>query len=217
MTRLVLVIALFLRLSFALEVTANSPCSMKCIDDPKNGDPSLSNSSITLGADIVCEDADLVGSKATDLGKKYVDCQNCLQYSRYEDSESGERDSTWFMCKTLIEELSVVRMHDGLLTFLIVNNRAAVDWCLFGRMEMEENKDVSSSRPYKECFSACNKIYASSNNKVVTDPSKYDYCDSDGNYTDDAQSCMKCLYDSDGLTILGNSEFSSPLSNAKPI
>lgn len=89
-----------------------------------------------------------------------------------------------------------------------VNNRGAVDYCLFGRFAEESNDDISSTEPYKQCFSACNPIYAASDYRVKSDPESYSYCDSNGNYTSDAQNCIKCLYDGKGLTILGNSKFS---------
>ncbi|KAJ4355434.1 uncharacterized protein N0V89_003450 [Didymosphaeria variabile] len=175
-------VALFLGLVAGLEVGTNSPCAKKCLDDPNKGNPSWSNASTTFGPDVACIDADYVGKNATKVGKKFADCQTCMQSSGWEDSDSGERDTTWFL----------------------FNNRGAADYCIFGRFAEESNKDISSTEPYKQCFSACNPIYAASDYRIKSDPERYDYCDSNGNYTDRAQSCIKCLYNGKGLTILGN-------------
>jgi hypothetical protein len=91
--------AIFLGSSIALEVAPNSPCGKKCIDDPKNGNTAWSNASLTFGFDLPCLDSDYIGKNATKVGKKLSDCQTCMQSSGWEDAESGERDTTWFMCK----------------------------------------------------------------------------------------------------------------------
>lgn len=91
--------AIFSGSSIALEVAPNSPCGKKCIDDPKNGNPAWSNASLTFGPDLPCLDSDYIGKNATKEGKKLSDCQTCMQSSGWEDAESGERDTTWFMCK----------------------------------------------------------------------------------------------------------------------
>ncbi|KAJ4295056.1 hypothetical protein N0V90_007064 [Kalmusia sp. IMI 367209] len=188
-------VALLSKLTYGLEVAPNSPCAKKCLDDPKNGNPGWTNASLTFGPDLACLDSDYVGENATKVGKKLADCQTCLQSSGWEDSDSGERDTTWFL----------------------FNNRGAADWCIFGRFAEEENKNISSTQPYKQCFSACNPIYAASDYRIKSDPERYDYCDSNGNYTSDAQNCMKCLYDGQGLTILGNIVATlTQLCNTKP-
>jgi hypothetical protein len=92
-------IAIFLRLVAGLEVAPNSPCAKKCLDDPNNGNPSWSNASLTFGPDLACMDRNYVGKNATKVGRKFAHCQTCLQSSGFEDSESGERDTQWFLCR----------------------------------------------------------------------------------------------------------------------
>ncbi|KAF2439026.1 hypothetical protein P171DRAFT_490473 [Karstenula rhodostoma CBS 690.94] len=188
-------IALFLQVIAGLEVAPNSPCAKKCLDDPNKGNPSWTNASLTFGPDLACMDGNYVGKNATKVGKKFADCQTCLQSSGWDDEESGERDTTWFL----------------------FNNRGAADYCLFGRFAEESNDDISSTEPYKQCFSACNPIYAASDYRVKSDPESYSYCDSNSNYTSNAHSCIKCLYDGKGLTILGNIVATlTELCNSKP-
>ena len=91
-------IALLFYTSTCLEVAPDSPCAKKCIDDPKNGNPSWSNASMTFGPNLPCLDSDYVGRNATKTGKKLADCQSCMQSSGWEDSGTGERDTTWYMC-----------------------------------------------------------------------------------------------------------------------
>ncbi|KAL1604859.1 hypothetical protein SLS60_004399 [Paraconiothyrium brasiliense] len=177
-------VALFLGIVSGLEVGINSPCAKKCLDDPNKGNPALGNNSLTFGRDVACIDAEYVGNNATKVAKKFADCQTCMQSSGWEDTGSGERDTTWFL----------------------FNNRMAADYCLFGQAAEEKNYEISSTEPYKQCFSECNPIYAASDYRIKSDPAKYDYCDSNGNYTSNAQKCIKCLYDGKDLTILGNSE-----------
>lgn len=175
-------IALFLNLSFGLEVSPDSPCAKKCIDDPANGNVSDSDSSLAFGKDFPCLDSNYVGNTTTSDGKKLKECQACLQSSGYEDPSSEERDTQWFLFQL----------------------RGAADYCIFGRFGSDVNENISETQPWKDCFSACNPIYDSSDYRARSDLGGYSYCDSKGNYTSDAQSCMKCLYDAEGLTILGN-------------
>ncbi|KAK7192210.1 hypothetical protein DPSP01_010213 [Paraphaeosphaeria sporulosa] len=188
-------IALLLQFIAGLEVAPNSPCAKKCLDDPNKGNPSWTNASLTFGPDLACMDKDFVGKNATKVAKKFAECQTCMQSSGWGDEESGERDTQWFL----------------------FNNRGAADYCLFGRFAEESDDNISSKEPYKQCFSACNPIYAASDYRVKSDPESYSYCDSNGNYTSDAQNCIKCLYDGKGLTILGNIVATlKELCNTKP-
>lgn len=77
----------------ALQVTPNSPCAIKCLDDPTKdvSDPTSSN---TFGKDIVCNDANYSTSVA---GQKFEECVTCLQTSAF--TRSGESDQGAFLCK----------------------------------------------------------------------------------------------------------------------
>ncbi|KAK3308888.1 uncharacterized protein B0T15DRAFT_121747 [Chaetomium strumarium] len=78
------------RLSSALQVTPNSPCSSVCRDslDLDTSDP---NSSNTKNSDISCQDADY----STAAGTKFKDCMTCLQSSTF--SQGSESDTKWFL------------------------------------------------------------------------------------------------------------------------
>jgi hypothetical protein len=82
-----------------------------------------------------------------------------------------------------------------------------VYWCLFGRFAEEENKNISQSSIYKTCNNKCNKIYDAADYTIKKNPDSYSFCDYNGNFTADAESCLSCLYGIPGLTILGNGEF----------
>ena len=95
-------IALFLGLStisLALEVSPNSPCAAKCIDDPRTGDVANRSSSLTFSTDLFCYDWEVVGSNSTQNGQKMKDCNNCLKSSGYGSEAWPETDRGWFMCK----------------------------------------------------------------------------------------------------------------------
>ena len=79
------------RLSSALQVTPNSPCSSVCRDstDLDTSDP---NSSTTKNSDITCKDADYSGP----AGTKFKSCMTCLQTSTF--SQGSESDTMWFLC-----------------------------------------------------------------------------------------------------------------------
>lgn len=96
------------------------------------------------------------------------------------------------------------------LTLFAVNNRGTVDWCLFGRFAEETNPKVSTTYPYNQCHSKCQAIYDASDYRIKSDPQKYDYCDTSGDFITNAKDCVNCLYSSQNLTILGNSEFAYP-------
>jgi hypothetical protein len=82
----------------ALEVAADSPCALKCIDDPRTGNVSDYYSSRTTILDLSCHDWQYDGSNSTSVGQKFKDCQNCLLKSGFSDPVSRETDRTWFMC-----------------------------------------------------------------------------------------------------------------------
>ncbi|KAF2727824.1 hypothetical protein EJ04DRAFT_128265 [Polyplosphaeria fusca] len=177
-----LLFALLLNLSCALEVAPNSPCAKKCLDDPQNGDPADTQASLTVHQNLACYDWEFVGNNSTDVGEKFANCQECLKDSGYEDSKSGERDT-------------------GLFLF---NNKATVDWCVFGRFGNENNPNVTDTYPYQQCNKACSSISSSIDYKIKTDPASYSFCDYNGNFTINVDSCTECLYNATSLTILGN-------------
>ncbi|KAF2264164.1 hypothetical protein CC78DRAFT_568477 [Lojkania enalia] len=179
---LVSLILLFSVLSYTLEVSPNSPCAKKCLDDPDKGDPANRDHSLTFNPDLSCFDREYKGKNSTRVGRKFADCQSCLKDTGYEDPEYGERDTGWF----------------------IFNNKATVDWCIFGRFAEESNPNVTDTYPYQKCNRACNTIHSSIDYRVKSDPAGYAFCDYEGNFTADADTCRDCLYDATGLTILGN-------------
>ncbi|KAF2114121.1 hypothetical protein BDV96DRAFT_109843 [Lophiotrema nucula] len=185
MARSVLLFPAILSISFfayALEVSPGSQCASRCLDDPAHGDPNDRSASLTYHQNVPCYDWQVMGNNATDVGIKYADCQSCLKDSGYEDSTYGERDTGWFL----------------------FNSKAPVDWCIFGRFGEENNENVTETDIYKQCNSACQSIFRSIDINVKSNPGGYEFCDSNGNFTSDVDSCVDCLYNSTGLTILGN-------------
>jgi hypothetical protein len=81
-----------------LEVSPNSPCAQLCMDKHDN-DSRMQNSSLTSNDMLSCFDWEYRGDNATDAGKKFSDCNQCLQSSGHEDASSNEKDTEWFMCK----------------------------------------------------------------------------------------------------------------------
>jgi hypothetical protein len=93
--------------------------------------------------------------------------------------------------------------------FATVNNRAAVEWCLFGHYDSHDLEgDVKTTLPYQKCNSKCVAIKSALDDGVWTSADNFDWCEFEGgNFTKDAESCIDCLYNTPTLTILGNSEF----------
>ncbi|KAF2190047.1 hypothetical protein K469DRAFT_699629 [Zopfia rhizophila CBS 207.26] len=166
----------------ALEVSPDSPCAKRCIDDPVNGNVSDGWASLTSHSDLSCFDWEYAGDNATDKGKKFKDCQECMKWSGYKDEDPGavEKDAGWFL----------------------FNNRATVDWCVFGRFAEDSNPNVSTAYPYKQCYSDCKSIEGASDYKIKANPGKYDWCDFNGNYITDADKCVSCLYNATSLTMV---------------
>lgn len=84
--------------AIALEVTPNSPCASRCIDVNAT-DVTDSASSSTYAKDLHCYDWTFAGSEATDIGKKFKDCNNCLKSSGYASDKDEESDRGWFLCE----------------------------------------------------------------------------------------------------------------------
>lgn len=173
----------------ALEVSPDSPCSSKCIDQD-NGNPSWRNQSLTFNPMLPCYNWQYSGDNSTAAGLKFQTCQECQLRSGYrttftdEGTSYTEQDTTWFL----------------------FNNKGAVDWCLFGRFAEEQNKNISASSIYQRCSSSCSKIRSSIDYNVKSDPGSFDFCahNTDANFTADAADCADCLYQYEDLTILGN-------------
>jgi hypothetical protein len=92
-------ICLLSALSLALEVSPDSVCGPKCIDNPRTGNVSWSNSSVTMAGDIPCYDWEIVGNAATQIGQKFKDCNSCLKDTGYQYEWASERDTNWFKRK----------------------------------------------------------------------------------------------------------------------
>lgn len=184
MTRLTTLILLSLActLAAALEVAPDSPCGAKCIDDPRTGNTSTTADSSTQKEDIACLDDAYTGANSTQIGQKFADCNTCLRNSGYRDPLSNERDVQWF----------------------VKNNRAALDWCVFGRFDQEVDGALAESRVNQKCGGECGAIRKAADYMVTTNHDFYQFCDADGNFTADAESCRGCLYREEGMTILGN-------------
>lgn len=183
------VLFFFALTAYALEVSPDSPCAPKCLDDPRIGNASNPMNSFTFSPDLACYDWEFSGPNSTQVGQKFADCNNCQKASGHLDPITNERDIGWFL----------------------FNNRAVVDWCVFGRFGDEVNGRIRSDRVWQSCSAECDAIYASTDVQIKTNPQSYSFCDYDGDFETVAQKCSKCLYKQEGLTILGNSEFASVL------
>jgi hypothetical protein len=122
--------------------------------------------------------------------------------------EVGGRQSIGLFVTTIRTDVrSLQAMEDTLLTDHIVNNRATVDWCLFGRFAEENNTHVTTTYPYQQCNSKCRPIFTSVDYDIKRNTGGYDYCNHNGtNFTSDSEQCISCLYAASELTILGNSK-----------
>lgn len=165
-----------------LEVSPDSPCAAKCLDDPRIGNASNPLNSFTFGPDLPCYDWQFSGPNSTQVGRKFADCNDCQKASGHLDPITNERDVGWFL----------------------FNNRAVVDWCVFGRFGDEINTRFRSERTYEACNAECDPIFASTDVQIKTNPQSYSFCDYDGDFEAIAQKCTSCLYKQEGLTILGN-------------
>ncbi|KAF2631835.1 hypothetical protein BU25DRAFT_445889 [Macroventuria anomochaeta] len=182
-------LAFFSAFSSALEVTPDSPCASKCIDR-NDGNPSWRNQSLTFNDMLPCYNWEYSGNNSTAAALKFASCQECQMKSGWRHTfvdngtEYTEQDTTWFL----------------------FNNKGVVDWCLFGRFENEENKNISSSSIYQRCSDSCSKIRSSIDYNIKKDPGGFDFCEhnTNANFTSDAESCATCLYANEDLTILGN-------------
>lgn len=58
----------------------------------------------------------------------------------------------------------------------------------------------------KKCNSQCNQLYNAADYQIKRNSDSYNFCDSSGNFTADAEPCLKCIYNVPELTILGNSK-----------
>lgn len=88
---------LLIRPSLTIEVTPNSHCASLCMDKATNN-PANDQSSLTVASDVVCSDAEYVGSEATLKGRKLNDCLSCEQKSNATDAKTGQNDQYWLLC-----------------------------------------------------------------------------------------------------------------------
>lgn len=181
----VIFLAAVSHLVYALQVSPSSPCASKCLDNA-NGNASDAASSTTASSNLACQDWEYVGANSTQAGQDFSECNNCMKNSGYQDTATNESDVRWFL----------------------FNNRATLDWCIFGRFGDEENENITQSEVYKQCNNDCSAIYAATDYDIKKEPESYSFCDTNGNFTADAGSCLSCLRKQDELTILGNSVYS---------
>jgi hypothetical protein len=192
-------------LAAALEVSVDSPCAPKCIDDPAHGNASDPMASLTFNSNLFCYDWEVEGANSTDVGRKFKDCNNCLKDSGFVKESADERDITWFMCtSTFLGDDDLTR-----LTVRVVNNRGVVDWCLFGRFAEESNPNISTTRVYTSCHSHCSGLYNAADYTIKSNLDSYSFCTQDGDFGANAESCLACLYDTPGLNMLGNGTLSN--------
>ncbi|KAH7392358.1 hypothetical protein DE146DRAFT_766584 [Phaeosphaeria sp. MPI-PUGE-AT-0046c] len=77
-------------------------------------------------------------------------------------------------------------------------------WFLFNLRGVKTNPDKSETVISKHCSTRCNKIYNTADYQIKSNSDSYNFCDSSGNFTSDAEDCLACIYEAQGLTILGN-------------
>lgn len=175
----------------ALQVTPNSPCSAKCIDD-STLDESDPNSSTTTTDHIVCEDARLAGSK-------WKSCMTCLQNSTH--SQGDESDQKWFLCKLRQNEHGNASTDSGTTPD---NLRYSFDYCVYGY----PSGSGSGSNPC-ETSTACGALRtAMEYGRLGPDSSEFGYCDADGGaatgrYYD---ACLNCVRAGGDANYLANGE-----------
>ncbi|KAH6643757.1 hypothetical protein C7974DRAFT_4760 [Boeremia exigua] len=182
-------LAVFSTFGHTLEVSPDSPCASKCTDRNK-GNSSWRNQSLTFNDMLPCYNWEYSGQNSTAAALKFRTCQECQMSSGWQvtfmddGTQYTEQDSTWFL----------------------FNNKGVVDWCLFGRFDNEENKNISASSIHERCSDSCSKIRSSIDYNIKSDPGGFDFCEhnTSANFTSDAESCVTCLYGNEDLTILGN-------------
>lgn len=156
------------------------------MDDPSQdiSDPDVSN---TYGSSIVCNDADYDN---TVVGNKFKKCINCLQNSTASDSDSGETDTAWFLCK----DLNVLTNTQSSPTYVFAsdNLRYAFDTCIYGYANATEPISTPCSTD-----TVCAPLQAALEDNMQ-DPSggtQYSYCSASNSSFQSAalQPCSSCF------------------------
>ena len=159
----------------AIQVTPNSPCASLCIDSSTldTADP---GSSTTVGADIVCADADFASTAA---GQKWTLCLSCLQTSTF--AQGSESDQAWFF----------------------YNLRYNVDYCVFGYPNAT-GAGSSPCQTSTACGPLQDALYDGI--PAVGDGGEYEYCtvDSSAMTSSALKSCSSCVASSEDSVVLAN-------------
>ncbi|MCJ1464971.1 hypothetical protein MMC07_003586 [Pseudocyphellaria aurata] len=162
-----------LRAIHAVEVTPNSECSSLCDNNVSNGnDPSLDQSSFTIGSNVVCDDDEYDGPNSTVPGRKFKDCLTCELSSTANDAKTNQNEAYW----------------------VLFNMKFTFDWCVFAY----PNNNVTEANT--QCGDVCSGPSNSAKLALVdrllqTNATlQYQYCeDGDGAFSKIADDCAKCL------------------------
>lgn len=164
---------LLLRLSRAVEVTPNSPCSSLCDNSISNdSDPGDDANSFTVGKNVVCNDYEYDGPNSTAPGRKFKDCLNCELNSTATDSKTNQNEAYW----------------------VLFNMKFTFDWCVFAipdnnRTEANAQCNDVCSGPNESAKSALVDRLLQTNATI-----QYQYCeDGNGAFGKIVDDCTKCL------------------------
>ncbi|KJR83772.1 uncharacterized protein SPSK_00087 [Sporothrix schenckii 1099-18] len=173
----VLSLGLFSTAALAIQVTPNSPCASLCIDSA-GLDTSDPNSSNTVNADIVCNDADFASKSA---GKKWTACMGCLQNSTF--SQGAESDQAWFF----------------------YNLRYNVDYCIFGYPDAGDAVGSSPCQTSTACGPLQGSLYDGV--PRMGNHTEFGYCTANGTTLSSSQfkGCTACVGGSGDQNIVANS------------
>ena len=92
-----LIVLLLISAVRTIEVTPNSPCSPFCLNNIASN-PSEDRSSLTLSANVPCDDWEIVGPSRTVRGRQWFDCLNCEKTSDAIDIGTRQNDVYWLLC-----------------------------------------------------------------------------------------------------------------------
>lgn len=192
---------LHIKPSQTIEVTPNSQCSSLCMDKATNN-PADDISSLTLSSDVVCSDADFVGSEISPKGRKWNDCLSCEQMSNATDTKTKQNDLYWLLCTfaAFFYRLLHPVFSSGFLCLSlmmkwssIVNMKFVIDWCVFAYPDNAQPPPVQGT-----CSDVCagpdNSVKISLNNRIYEANAtlQYLYCDGP-NILANFDDCIDCL------------------------
>lgn len=184
---------LLLRLSRAVEVTPNSPCSSLCDNSISNdSDPGDDANSFTVGKNVVCNDYEYDGPNSTAPGRKFKDCLNCELNSTATDSKTNQNEAYWVLCASPFFPDVPGHMTDSRLR--PVNMKFTFDWCVFAipdnnRTEANAQCNDVCSGPNESAKSALVDRLLQTNATI-----QYQYCeDGNGAFGKIVDDCTKCL------------------------